>query len=147
METFPDFEEFFALLNSNEVRYLVVGGYAFSVHAKPRYTDDLDIFVSRDNENARRLLSVLNEFGFGEIGFDRDTLIKPNQVIQLGISPYKIEILTSIDGVDFEEAWPNQFTGVYGEQPVSFIGRHDLIHNKRMAGRTRDLADLEDLID
>ncbi len=145
METSPDFEEFFAFLNSNEVRYLVVGGYAIAVHANPRYTDDLDIFVARNRENATRLLDALKDFGFGESGLDCDSLMKPNQVIQLGRPPFRIDLLTSIDGVEFEEAWPNRFIGKYGGQTVHFIGREDLIRNKRSAGRARDLADLEDL--
>lgn len=141
----PDFEEFFAFLNSSEVRYLIVGGYAIAVHARPRYTDDLDIFVARDRKNATLLLDALKDFGFGESGMVRDSLMQPNQVIQLGRSPFRIDLLTSIDGIEFEEAWPNRFEGHYGEQSVHFIGREDLIRNKKASGRVRDLADLDDL--
>jgi hypothetical protein len=145
METSKDFEEFFELLNSRKVHYVVVGGYAFAVHAKPKYTGDIDVFVDSSTANAQNLLKVLEEFGFGELGISLEDLTKADQVIQLGNPPLRIDILTSISGVSFQEAWKNKITGKYGEQAVNFIGKADLIRNKKASGRKKDMLDLEDL--
>ncbi len=145
MEASKDFEKFFGLLNSNNVRYLVVGGYAFAIHAKPRFTGDMDIFIGSEKGNAEKILKVLEQFGFGGVGITIDDLTKPDQVIQLGYPPLRIDLLTSISGVTFREAYDDKVVGKYGEQTVYFIGRKDLIKNKKATGRKRDLLDLEDL--
>jgi hypothetical protein len=126
MKLSKDFEEFFELLNKNKVEYVVVGGYAYAIHAEPRFTKDLDIFVRRDKNNAGRILHTLNEFGFTSLDISEDDIMHPDRVIQLGNPPLRIDILTSISGIGFEEAWQNKMTGKYGSQTVFFIGKEEL---------------------
>lgn len=135
-----DFEDLFASLNAHEVRYLVVGGYAVAIHARPRFTDDLDLFISRAAENATRLTDALADFGYGPPEVAPDRFLRPNRIIQLGIPPHRVDILTSIKGVTFDACWTGRMTGKYGGQEVSFIGRSDLVASKEAAGK-----DLEDL--
>ena len=116
MEISSDFEEFFALLNKHEVRYLVVGGYAFAIHGRPRFTDDLDIFLLVEEENANRALQALREFGFADLSLSAEDLLEPGQVVQIGNPPLRIDLLTSIDGVEFTEAWERRVTATYGVQ-------------------------------
>ena len=146
MEISKDFEEFFALLNEHKVRYLVIGGYAVAIHARPRFTDDLDVFVDADRSNAKSVLATLKDFGFGDVGIGLDDLTKADQVIQLGFPPFRIDILTSISGVSFSAAWERKVTGKYGKQTVFFIGKLDLIASKKGTGRKRDLEDVDDLM-
>ncbi len=145
MESSKDFEEFFKLLNSSNVRYLIVGGYAFAVHAKPRFTGDMDIFVDSGKDNAEKILKVLENFGFSKVGIGIEDLTSANRIIQLGYAPLRIDLLTSISGVTFLQAWKNKVGGKYGRQAVYFIGKEDLIKNKKASGRKKDLLDLEDL--
>lgn len=145
METSKDFEEFLKLLNLSNVRYLVVGGYAFAIHARPRFTGDMDIFIDSEEHNAKTVLEVLERFGLGNAGITLEDLTKPDRVIQLGYPPLRIDLLTSISGVTFLSAWDNKVVGRYGKQTVYFIGKEDLIKNKKASGRKRDLLDLEDL--
>ena len=145
MKISKDYEEFFELLNKHEVTYLVVGGYAYAIHVEPRFTKDLDIFIKRDNENVLKILKTLHDFGFGSLELNEHDLLEPNQIIQLGYPPLRIDILTSISGVNFDEAWPKRVTGNYGSQKVFFIGREELRKNKKATGRKSDLEDLEKL--
>lgn len=145
METSKDFEEFFEALNSNNVRYLVVGGYAFAIHARPRFTEDIDIFISHEESNARRMLRATVDFGFGDAGIDVRDFSRSDQIIQLGYPPLRIDIMTSISGVTFDEAWKNKIESFYGKQKIFFIGKADLIKNKKASGRKKDLADLDEL--
>jgi len=145
MEISRDFEEFFALLNRHDVHYLIVGGYAFAIHARPRFTNDIDIFFDAEKSNATRLLRVLGEFGFGNTGITLDDLMKSDYVIQLGYPPFRIDLLTSISNVTFAQAWNRKVSGKYGKETVYFIGKEDFIASKKGAGRKRDLEDLEDL--
>src|SRR5438477_645941 len=100
-----DFEELFACLNAHGVRAIIVGGYAFAFHAKPRYTKDVDLFVEPTAENAGRIIQALNEFGFGDVGLAASDFLKPGAIIQLGVPPNRVDFVTAIDGVTFEEAW------------------------------------------
>lgn len=145
MKPSKDFEEFFELLNENNVKYLVVGGYAFAVHAEPRFTKDLDIFIDRNPENATKLIKTIQDFGFGSVELTEDDFLNPGYVIQLGQPPYRIDIMSDISGVTFEDAWKNKVIGTYGEQEVNFIGKEELRKNKRAAGRKSDLEDLDRL--
>lgn len=145
MEKSKDFEEFFRLLNENRVQYLVVGGYAFAVHAKPRYTKDLDIFLDSSIHNAKSVVKTLQDFGFSSLELNESDFQKPNKVIQLGFPPYRIDLLTSIEGVAFDEAWPNKITANYGDENIYIIGRNDLIKNKESTGRPQDQLDAESL--
>jgi len=141
----PTEEEFFKLLNAHSVQYLVVGGYAFAIHARPRFTNDLDIWVLDDRDNVERVMGVLEDFGFGDLNISVDDLIKPENVIQLGYPPLRIDIMTTIDGVEFPQAWQRRDTNSYGNQKVNFICKQDLIRNKRASGRSIDLHDLKEL--
>ncbi|MBA4317779.1 MAG: hypothetical protein C0412_05205 [Flavobacterium sp.] len=143
MTVSADFEEFLKLLNKNKVKYLIVGGYAYAVHFKPRFTNDIDIFLLAESENADKVLNTLKDFGFGELKVSSKDLTKPEQVIQLGYPPLRIDLMTSISGVDFRTAWENKINKKYGKQTVFFIGKKEFILNKISTGRKKDLADLE----
>lgn len=145
MQTSPDFEEFLGYLNDYKVRYVIVGGYAFAIHAEPRFTIDIDIFIDATAENSKRLLYALEAFGFGDAGLTTEDFQKANQIIQLGYPPLRIDILTSIEGVDFEQAWRNRIKSDYGSKVVWFIGKRELIQNKKATGREQDLLDLKKL--
>jgi len=142
-----DFREFVELLNKNDVAYLIVGGYAVAFHGYPRYTKDIDIWVRSDPENAQRLLRALNQFGFGSLGLKEADFIQPEQVIQLGYPPNRIDLLTSLPGVDFNAAFAESEEFTIESIRVRFIGLEALRQCKRAAGRTQDLADLENLDD
>lgn len=146
MQVSRDFEEFLALLNKHSVRYLIIGGYAFAIHARPRFTNDIDIFFDTEKENAGKILKVLDEFGFGSLGITAEDLLDADQVIQLGYAPYRIDLISGIANVDFEGGWSRKVYGTYGSQKVPFIGKEDLIASKRGAGRKRDLQDLDELL-
>jgi predicted nucleotidyltransferase len=140
-----DFREFLAFLNSNEVEYLVLGGYAVAAHGHPRYTKDIDVWVHPTAENSKRVMAALTEFGFGSIGLTEDAFVAPDTVVQLGYPPRRIDLLTEPSGVDFQECYPRRFEVVIDGTNVPFIGLEDLKINKRASGRPRDLADIDDL--
>ncbi len=140
-----DFSEFVALLAEHDVRYLIVGGYALAAHGLPRATGDLDAWIWTDSANAHRLLAALEEFGFGGIGIDHADLTSADCVVQLGYPPHRIDLLTRITGVEFEAAWSRRLEVILGEVTVPFIGRDDLITNKRATGRPQDVADVQRL--
>jgi predicted nucleotidyltransferase len=140
-----DFREFVLLLNKNEVKYLIVGGYAVGIHGHPRYTGDLDIWLLPGKENAKKILNSINEFGFGSLNISEADLMKEDTVIQLGYPPLRIDLLMSIDGVGFEECYPNKKTISIDGLPVHFIGYDDLLKNKKASGRHQDLSDIENL--
>lgn len=139
----PDFEDFIKLLNQYEVAYMVVGGYALAFHGKPRYTGDLDIWIGISDDNASKMLLVLNEFGFGLLGFEKEDFLKENLINQLGYPPLRIDILTSIDGVPFEEAYQQKQVIEIDDWKTNYIGLNDLIRNKQASGRLQDLADIK----
>jgi hypothetical protein len=145
MKTSNDFEELFGLLNQNKVRYLVVRGYAYAIHAEPRYTKDIDIFFDRSASNVEKLIEVLRIFGFESLQIVPDDLIEPDRVIQLGYPPLRIDLLSSIDGVEFDGCWNNRTVAKYGNQKMLVIGKDDLIRNKKATGREQDLLDAKNL--
>ena len=145
MEVQPDFRELLALFNANQVDYMVIGGYALAFHGAPRFTGDLDIFVKPDPENARRIIEALDHFGFKSVDLNVDDFQAPDQVVQLGVPPVRIDMVTSITGVSWEEAFSGRVDGKYGDVHVHYIGRDAFILNKRALGRKKDLADLEAL--
>lgn len=145
MDLETDFKELLALFNANRVEYLVVGAYALAYHGVPRYTGDLDILVRPSSANAARVMESLKIFGFGETGLTDEDFEKPDTVVQLGVPPVRIDIITSISGVSWAEAHGERVKGHYGDVPVAFLGRQQLIANKRASGRKKDLADLEAL--
>lgn len=142
-DTTRDFDEFFASLRRHEVRFVIVGAYAVAFHAKPRYTKDIDVFVDADSVNARRLVEALEDFGFEGAALRPEDFIEPGRIVQLGFPPSRIDLMTSIDGVVFADAWDGRVEGHYGSTSVWYLGRTELIRNKRESGRPQDLLDLE----
>ena len=138
-----DLREFIHLLNTNSVKYVIVGAWALAFHGRPRYTGDLDIFVARDNENADKLMAVIEAFGFGNTGIKREDFVQVDHVIQLGREPNRIDILTGISGVSFDEAWDNRESGKIADIAVFVISRDLLIKNKRAANRDKDQGDIK----
>jgi hypothetical protein len=145
MEIQNDFKELLELFNAQEVEYIIVGGYALAFHGAPRFTGDIDLFVKPDTDNAQRILAALSEFGFGSLDLSETDFTSGDNVIQLGVPPVRIDIMTSLSGVGWEKAEAGKVSGHYGDTKVYFIGREDFISNKKTLGRKRDLADLEAL--
>ena len=145
METHNDFKELLALLNSHNVDYLEVGAFALAHHGFPRFTGDLDILVRPDADNARRITAALKDFGFGSLGLSEEDFTAPEQVIQLGVSPVRVDFLTSLTGVSWKEASMDRTEGTLSGVSVYFLGKNALLRNKRILGRKKDLADLEAL--
>lgn len=141
----PDFREFAACLNAHEVRYLIVGGYAVAFHGHPRYTKDLDVWIDHSPANARNLLAALADFGFGSLGLSEADFVEPQQVVQLGRPPLRIDLLTSVTGLAFVDCYPHRDTLEIEGTALSFIGLDELRANKLATGRHQDLADLENL--
>ena len=140
-----DWREFLELLNSRGVDYVIVGAQSLAFHGRPRYTGDLDILVRPTRDNAEQLVEVLNQFGFAHPGFKEPDFIEPEQMIQLGRAPSRIDLLTSITGVHIDEAFATKVSATMDGIPVSILGKEALIRNKRAVGRPQDLADLESL--
>ena len=140
-----DWRAFIESLNSNGVEYVVVGAVALAHHGLPRYTGDLDVLVRNSMDNAQRVETALVDFGVGGLGLKADDFSTSYQVIQIGVAPGRIDILTSLTGVTFDEAWASRVEATVGETRVNFIGRQALIQNKRNTGRVQDIADLEKL--
>lgn len=140
-----DFREFIALLEARQVDYLVVGGYAVGIHGFPRYTGDLDFFVAISDQNASKLLEVFSDFGFGDIGLQHGDFLELDFVVEIGREPRKIQVLTGIDGVAFEECYRRRIEVNIQGMNVKFIGKDDLIRNKTASGRPKDRIDVEQL--
>ncbi len=140
-----DFKEFIQSLNDNGVRYLVIGGYAVAFHGHPRYTKDIDIWVEMSPENAARMVRALEQFGFGSLGLKMDDFTTPDQIIQLGYPPSRIDILTTPAGVEFASCYEARVQVVIDDVTVQFIDLDNLKKNKKATGRHQDLADLENL--
>jgi hypothetical protein len=141
----PDFKEFVALLDSASAEFLVVGGYALAAYGHPRYTGDLDVWVNATPENASRVLDALAQFGFGALGITLEDLTTRGSVVQLGYPPRRIDLLASIDGVEFADCYARREVHVVDGLSIPFIGIADFKANKRASGRKKDLADLESL--
>ncbi len=140
-----DFKEFIQSLNANNVRYPVVGGYAVAFHGHPRYTKDIDVWVEATPENALRVIQALEQFGFASLNLKAEDFLTPDQVVQLGFPPNRIDILTEAEGVDFAECYASRMQVEMDGIPMNFIDLVNLKKNKRAAGRLQDLADLENL--
>jgi len=141
----PDFVEMLSELSASGAEFLVVGAHALAAHGLPRATGDLDIWVRADAANAPRILEALRRFGAPLFDLSLDDLSKPGTVFQIGTAPARIDILTGVSGLSFEEAWPHRTTVRIGELSVAVIGREDLIRNKRATGRPQDLVDADRL--
>jgi hypothetical protein len=140
-----DLREFIELLNSNSVRYLIAGGYAVAIHGHPRMTGDIDIFVEISEANAVKIEKVLVEFGFASLGLAAKDFLEPRTIVQLGYPPNRIDVLTSLSGVTFEEAWARRLEVDDAGLSLPFLSRDDVLANKAATGRPKDLADLDAL--
>ena len=140
-----DFREFIELLNGHEVRYLVVGGYAVALHGYPRYTKDLDIWIELSPENADNVIKALEEFGFGSLGLKPEDFLESEQIIQLGYPPNRIDILTTLKQIKFEDCYKEKVMVDIQGLKINFIDLENLKQNKRATGRPQDLADAENL--
>ena len=145
MEVQKDFKEFLALLNVHEEDFMIVDGYALAYHGAPRYTGDIDVFVKPDRKNAQRIIKVLEEFGFSSLDLSIDDFQNEDNVVQLGLPPVRIDIITSISGVSWEQADDTKEPGLYGNVPVNYIGKKQYLANKKAIGRAKDIADIEAL--
>ncbi len=141
----PDFREFLSLLIKHEVRFLIVGGYAVGVHGYPRFTGDLDVFVAISHDNASKLVAVFRRFGFDLPELSEKPFLENRRLVEIGVEPTKIQVMTSISGVSFDDAW-NSHTEVHLDgMAVPFIGYNELLTNKRATGRSKDAVDVEHL--
>jgi hypothetical protein len=140
-----DWREFLELLNSRGVDYVIVGAQSLAFHGRPRHTGDLDILVRPTPDNARLLLALLNQFGFEQSSFKETDFLQPEQIIQLGRVPNRIDLLTSLTGVAPDEAFDAKVSAIIDGIPVFILGKDALIRNKRAVGRPQDLADLSAL--
>jgi len=145
MESQKDFKELLELLNKHKVQYVIVGAYALAFYGAVRTTGDMDILINPSVANAKRVVKVLEEFGFGSLGLKTKDFTTEAMVVQLGFQPTRIDILTSITGVSWSQINKNKATGKYGDTKVFFISKKDLITNKKILGRHKDLADIESI--
>lgn len=140
-----DFIDFVEFLNINEVKYIVVGAHALAFHGRPRHTGDLDIWIKPEIDNARKIIKVLDDFGFSSPGLTEKDFLKEDYVTQLGYPPLRIDILNSISGVEFEDAYQGRIIGREGNTEISFINIADFIANKLAMGRPKDIGDVNTL--
>jgi len=143
----PDWNEFIALLFAHHVRFLIVGAHALAANGRPRATQDLDVWVEPTPENARRVGEALTAFGFVDLGNAALEFAQPHRMATLGRPPLRIDIMTSIDGVTFADAWAERLEARFGDHAVAFLGRRLLIENKLCTGRTKDRLDVELLLE
>jgi len=140
-----DFKEFIQSLNDNQVKYLIIGGYAVAFHGHPRYTKDLDVWIELSEQNAAHLVNALDIFGFGSLGLQTTDFLEPDQVIQLGYPPSRIDIIMTPKGIDFASCYEQRIIVEIEGIHFAFIDLDNLLRNKRATGRYQDLADVENL--
>ena len=138
-----DFLDFIQLLNIHNVEYMIVGAHALAFHGRPRYTGDLDIWIKPSANNAKKMIAVLKDFGFGSLNFKEEDFLKENYVTQLGYPPLRVDILNDISGVNFDEAYLKRTIGEYESLLIPFISIDDFIKNKEATGRIKDAADID----
>jgi hypothetical protein len=145
MELAPDFDEFIGSLTAHGVEFLVVGAYALALHGAPRFTGDLDILIRPTLDNAARLLAALDAFGFPVTDLRPEHVADRRRMLQMGVPPVQIHVMSAISGVDWDEAWSDRIEGPLGSHRIQFLGRETFLRNKRAAGRPKDLADVDAL--
>ena len=145
MELPQDRNDLLKLFAERDVEFLLVGGYAFGIHAYPRATGDLDHWLKIDPANAAKVMDALNAFGFGGVGLKAEDFLVPDQVIQLGVEPFRIDLMTSVEGVEWQEAEPNKLIIENNGLPLPVIGKNELIKNKLFTGRKKDQLDAQEL--
>ena len=138
-----DFKEFLKLLNSKQIEYLLIGGYAVGYHGYSRATADLDIWIALQPDSARKMVDAIREFGFAVEGLTPELFLKADNIIRMGVPPFRIEVLTTISGVNFEECYRERVFDILDDVEVSLISLKHLKANKRASGRLKDLSDLE----
>lgn len=137
-----DFSDMLSSLNGAGVEYIIVGAYALAAHGFPRATGDIDIFVNRTPANAQRIMAGLNEFGASLSDISLEDWLAPDMIVQIGIAPCRIEIITAIDGVEFAEAWHKKIPTTLGDLQVNVLSKQDLLKNKLATGRDKDQGDI-----
>lgn len=142
-----DFKDLLRIFNEHKVRYLVVGGYAVIKYTEPRYTKDLDVWVDASVKNARAVFAALREFGAPLTNITTADFAKEGSIYQIGRPPARVDVLTSIEGVGFADAWPNRMASDFDGIPAPVISRQDLLTNKRTVGRPQDLVDVSNLLE
>ncbi|MFH1295747.1 MAG: DUF6036 family nucleotidyltransferase [Bacteroidota bacterium] len=140
-----DFREFIGSLNTNDVQYLIVGGYAVGLHGYPRYTKDLDVWLLSSDENADQIMKALSAFGMDGIGLKKEDFLKTDEFIQIGYPPNRIDLVLSCDGVDFTTCYQSRLVVEVDGLIINFIDLENLKKNKKATGRLQDLADLDNL--
>ncbi|MBI4598096.1 MAG: nucleotidyl transferase AbiEii/AbiGii toxin family protein [Candidatus Omnitrophica bacterium] len=140
-----DFEELLGSFNKHKVRYCLVGAFAVAYHAIPRYTKDMDLLIEPSEENAKKILNALRDFGFGALNITAHDLTTAGQIVQLGYEPLRVDLLTSVKGSTFSEIWRHRRQGLYGKRRVWFIGLDELIKSKQASGRPQDRVDVKKL--
>jgi len=146
MATNPDFRDLFAALSAQGAEFLVVGGHAVMLYTQPRYTKDLDVWVRPTRENAERVFQALEDFGAPLTNVAVEDFASPGTIFQIGIAPNRVDILTTLEGVDFEHAWLRRTQSTYGGVPIGVMSAEDLVANKRAVARPQDLLDVEALL-
>ena len=141
----PDFKELLLTFNAHNVEYLVVGAHALAAHGHVRATKDLRVWVRPEQDNAHRVLRALSDFGAPTGDLTVDDLSRKDTIFQIGMPPLRIDIITNIDGVEFDDAWPDRLETIFGGVPAFVISRSHLITNKKSAARLQDLADVQEL--
>jgi len=145
LELAPDFKELLKLFNKNNVKYLLIGGYAVSIHGYIRATNDINLAVASDAENARNIMAALTEFGFGSAGISVELFTRDRNVVRMGVPPVKIEILNYLEGPGFDAAYGRRKTVEVENISINVIGLDDLYANKSAVGRPQDLVDVDKL--
>ena len=141
----PDFKDFLKLLKEHRVQYLLIGGYAVGYHGYPRATADMDIWVAITPDNAERIVAALRDFGFDVPELSVDLFLQENQIVRMGVPPVKLELVTSISGVEFDKCYRERIIDILDGVEVNLIDLKHLKINKKASGRYKDLADLENL--
>lgn len=138
----PDFKEMLSCLKDEGVEFIVVGAYALAAHGFPRATGDIDIWVRNSPGNAQKVLHAMSNFGAPVSYLTQEDFTAPNTIVQIGVEPTRIDIMTGIDGVEFDQAWQNKFSVVIDDQEIFVLSKADLLKNKLAAGRDKDQGDI-----
>ncbi len=141
-----NFKEFIKLLNANDVKYLVIGGFAVAFHGYPRYTKDIDFWIWANPDNADKLLKTVHDFGFGSLGLEKEDLLNETNVIQLGYEPNRIDLIMGLEDMDFETCFAQRQDAEFENLPIYFLNLDDLVKNKLSTGRLKDKVDAQTLV-
>lgn len=145
MDLAPDFDEFIGSLIAHGVEFVIVGAYALAFHGAPRFTGDLDVFVRPTADNGARVLSAIRAFGFPVSELRPEDIVESRRMLQMGVEPVQIHVMSALSGITWDEAWHNRQMGPCGRHQVPYLGRETFLRNKRAAGRAKDLADIDAL--